>query len=243
VFSKSKKASEGFASLAAIGVFAAFGVYAANPGDQTNPSGPGATPTLTADPNCAVSTARIGSVDVTEFFGIRGGASGFAQNFGASSSPASTTTPTDPTLVQRCIRLEVDNPAPSDLLPVGGYVMTGFAFDPTAGSNALQGGSGIASVEVFLDDPNQGGSIVGQATTDSATTPGKGLGIASARGAAFGEQFASSGFRLTVQIPSSAAGNQHALFVLAQSSAGRVGTIAVPVIVGNLTPAVPTRTP
>jgi hypothetical protein len=216
--------SNRFIGLATLGVFVTLAVGGAVAGAQTSPGGTAATP---ADPNCAVSTARIGSVDVTEFFGIRGGASGFAQNFGPPSSQA---TP----LIQRCIRLEVDNPAPGDLLPVGGYVMAGFAFDPTTGSGQ---GSGITGVQVFLDDPNQGGAIVGGATTS------KDLGIVSARGAAFGDQFANSGFRVTAQIPASAAGSQHALFVLAQASSGRVGTVAVPVIVGNLTPAVPTRTP
>jgi hypothetical protein len=210
-----------FVRMAALGTFATLAVGGAVAGAQTSPGGASGN---SADPNCAVSTARIGSVDVTEFFGIRGGASGFAQNFGAA----------DQTFIERCIRLEVDNPAPGDLLPVGGYVMAGFAFDPTAGANQ---GAGITSIEVFLDDPNQGGAIVGQAVAS------KGLGISSARGAAFGDQFASSGFHLTTQIPSSAAGNQHALFVLALAGSGRVGTIAVPVIVGNLTPAVPTRTP
>ena len=229
MFSKSP-ASRRLGPLAALAMFAALAVSGAVAGAQTTAGAPTGTPTTTPDQNCAVSTARIGSVDVTEFFGIRGGASGFAQNFGGP----------DQTVVQRCIRLEVNNPAPSDLLPVGGYVITGFAFDPTTGASS---GSGITSVQVFLDDPNQGGSIVGEARIDSATAAGKGLGIASARGAAFGDQFANSGFRLTVQIPSSAAGNQHALFVLAQASSGRVGTIAVPVIVGNLTPAAPTRTP
>ena len=118
--------------------------------------------------------------------------------------------------------------------------MGGFAFDPTTGSTH---GSDISDIQVFLDDPNQCGAIVGEAIAGGAVAGGKGFGIASARAAAFGEQFGSSGFRLTVQIPSSAAGSQHALFVLALSSAGRVGTVAVPVIVGNLTPAVPTRTP
>jgi len=239
MFSKRRTASARLAPLVAIAVCAGLALGGAAAVAQTGPTGPSANPSASStgsgDPNCAVSTARIGSVDVTEFFGIRGGASGFAQNFGASPGPGSSA-PAAETLVQRCMRLEVDNPAPSDLLPVGGYVMSGFAFDPTSGS-------GISSVQVFLDDPNQGGSIVGEARSDAPATAAKGLGIASARAAAFGDQFSSSGFRLTVQIPGSAAGNQHALFVLAQSSAGRVGTIAVPVIVGSLTPAVPTRTP
>jgi hypothetical protein len=63
------------------------------------------------------------------------------------------------TQVERCIRLEVANPTPGDLIPVGGYVLRGFTFDPTARTTQ---GSGINSVQVFLDDPNQGGSVVGE---------------------------------------------------------------------------------
>jgi hypothetical protein len=143
------------------------------------------------------------------------------------------------TPAQRCIRLEVENPTPGDLIPVGGYVLGGFAFDPTVAGTQ---GSGTNSIQVFLDDPNQGGSVVGQVSAGSDTSS-KGFGLVSARGAAFGDQFANSGFQLTVQIPSSAAGSPHALFVVALSSGGRLGSAALPVVVGNLTPAVPTRTP
>jgi hypothetical protein len=175
---------------------------------------------------------------VTEFFGVRCGAASFRDNFGAQATQASTSGPLQ-TQVERCIRLEVANPTPGDLIPVGGYVLSGFTFDPTAPTTQ---GSGISSVQVFLDDPNQGGSVVGEV---SATSPasGKGFGLASAGGAAFGDQFGNSGFQLTVQIPSSAAGSSHAVFVVANSNAGRIGTVAVPVVVGNLTPAVSTRTP
>src|SRR5437763_7014264 len=95
--------------VAAIGVFAILALGALGASAQTVP----------APQDCAVSTARIGSVDVTEFFGIRGGAAAFDDVFGAS-------------VAQRCIRLEIENPSPADMLPVGGYVMSGFAFDPTA---------------------------------------------------------------------------------------------------------------
>jgi hypothetical protein len=204
---------------------------------QASPSPAGGT-TPPAEQNCAVSTARIGSVDVTQFFGVRGGATSFRDTFSGPSTSASASDPSD-SLVLRCIRLEVENPTPGDMLPVGGYVLGGFAFDPTAAANQ---GSGISSVQVFLDDPNQGGSVVGEvsATPDAI---GKGFGLASAGGAAFGDQFANSGFRLTIKIPSSAAGSPHAVFVVANSSAGRIGTVALPVVVGNLTPPAPTRTP
>jgi hypothetical protein len=188
--------------LATIGVLAALVAGSAVVATaQTTPVPPAA--------NCAVSTARIGTLDVTQLFGVRD----------ATTAPGA------------CLRLEVENPTPGDLVPVGGYVMGGFAFDPASTS-----GPAITGVQVFLDDPNQGGSVIG-------STNAKTFGLASARGANFGDQFANSGFNLTVQIPASASGATHAIFVVAQATTGRVGTVAVPVAVGNLTPAVPTRTP
>jgi hypothetical protein len=163
---------------------------------------------------------------VTQFFGVSSNV--LTAPGSAMQSPA-----------QRCLRLEVDNPSPGDLVPVGGYVLGGFAFDPTVGAGQ---GTGISGVQVFLDDPNQGGSQIGGANS-SAGTSAPGIGLPSARGAASGDQFANSGFHLTVQIPSSAAGNPHAIFVVALANTGRVGTVAVPVVVGYLTPPAPTRTP
>lgn len=222
--------------LAPIGLLAALALGGAGVWAQANPSPPAAP----VDQNCAVSTARIGGVDVTEFFGVRGGASGFAQNFAAPATSSGPTGQPGQILAQRCIRLEVENPTPGDLVPAGGYTLGGFTFDPSSGPDQ---GAGISAVQIFLDDPNQGGFIVGQTGAGSESTGSAGFGLPSARGAAFGDQFANSGFHLTIQIPSSAAGSPHALVVLAQSRTGRIGTVAIPVVVGNLTPAVPTRTP
>jgi hypothetical protein len=187
--------------ITAVGILAGFAVGAVASA-QTS-----ATPSA---PNCAITTARIGTLDIIQFFGVR-----------------------DATTAQQsaCLRLEVANPTPGDLVPAGGYVIGGFAFDPASTS-----GPGVTEVQVFLDDPNQGGSVIG-------STSAKGLGLSSSTAASFGDQFASSGFTLTVQIPTSAAGGPHALFIAAQANSGRVGTVAIPVVVGNLTPAVPTRTP
>jgi hypothetical protein len=230
--------SIGVAVLTVLTALAGLTVGGVSVGAQTNPGTAAANGTSPGGQNCAVSTARVGSLDVTEFFGIQGGASGFQQNFVASASQTPNAQPQQ-TPAQRCIRLEVENPSPGDLLPVGGYVIGGFAFDPSSNQ-----GSGISAIQVFLDDPDQGGAIVGELTSEGgAPSSGKGLGVSSARGATFGNQFTNSGFQLTVQIPSSAAGGQHAVLVTAQSGAGRLGTVAVPVSVGNLTPAVPTRTP
>ena len=66
------------------------------------------TPAAT-DQNCAVSTAPIGTVDVTEFFGVRGGAASFSDSFvNPAGQLAGSELSQTPAL--RCIRLEVENP-------------------------------------------------------------------------------------------------------------------------------------
>jgi hypothetical protein len=235
MFSRSHASLKVFAS---VGVFAALALSGAAVSAQTNTGAVGVTPTTPTDQSCAVSTARIGGLDVTQFFGVSGGATSFGEHFGASLNQTSVSGSTQ-SIVQRCIRLEVENPSPGDLVPAGGYVLGGFALDPTAAAGQ---GTGITNIQVFLDDPNQGGSVIGGAGTGSGASA-TGFGLPSVRGAAFGDQFANSGFRMTVQIPSSAAGSPHAVFVVALANTGRVGSVAVPVVVGNLTPAVPTRTP
>ena len=152
-------------------------------------------------PNCAVTTVKLGGLSATEFFGLSGGPTGFSQSFGVQTG-------TDSPAALRCIRLELDNPTPGDLVPIGGYVIQGFAFDPN--TPAGQGGGGAAA--------NQ-------------------FGLPNGRATAFGDQFANSGFRVTVQIPASATGAAHVLFVATQSLAGnRLGEVAVPIAVGALTP-------
>jgi hypothetical protein len=206
--------------LRAVGVVAVLAVSATVVQAQTAGSIPGSGSGSGAAPSCAVTTARIGSTDVTQFFGLSGGPASFNQNFGLASS--------DTSVPQQCIRLQVDNPSPGDLVPVGAYTVQGFAFDPTAPPNA---GSGISGVQVFLGDPNTGGQVVGS-TSNTQTTS---FGLASERAASFGQQFLNSGFRLTVQIPTSANAGRQALFVTATASSGqRVGTVAVPVSVAQL---------
>jgi hypothetical protein len=175
------------ASVAAVVALALGGAVAMA---QTSPS---TTPAASPNPNCAVSTARIGTLPVTQVFGVLG------------EAPQSA-----------CIQLEVANPSPGDMVPVGGYVIGGFAQDPLVGADQ---GTGITSVQVFMDDPNQGGAEIGSAAPSGRS------------------------FSLTVQIPSSSAGSPHAVFVQALSTTGRAGMVAIPVVVGNLTPAAPTRTP
>lgn len=110
----------------AAGVLSLLVLCAAVVGAQSNPPA--------TNQNCAVSTTRIGSIDVTQFFGLHGGATSFAENF-MTASGQGTTSQSSQTPAQLCIRLEVENPTPGDLIPVGGYVLGGFTFDPTAAAS------------------------------------------------------------------------------------------------------------
>jgi hypothetical protein len=63
------------------------------------------------------------------------------------------------TAAQDCPVLQLGNPNPGDLLPPGGYIVSGFAFDP-AGPQ----GVGIQRIELFLGPRDAGGQILGTAT-------------------------------------------------------------------------------
>jgi hypothetical protein len=212
--------------LSVAAAFATLGVAAVVAQAQTTTTTAG--PSFPS-PNCAVTTIKLGGLSATEFFGLSGGPTGFSQSFGiqaGSEGPSAL----------RCIRLELDNPTPGDLVPIGGYVIQGFAFDPNTPAGQ---GSGIKGVQVFLDDPDQGGIAVGEAATGASAggTAANQFRLPNGRAAGFGDQFANSGFRVTVQIPASANGAGHVLFVATQSLAGnRLGAVAVPIAVGALTP-------
>jgi hypothetical protein len=215
-------------ALGLTAAFAMIGIGAVAVNAQTSPMAPS---TSIPSQNCAVTTVKLGGLSATEFFGLSGGPTGFSQSFGVQTG-------SDTPAALRCIRLELDNPTPGDLVPIGGYVIQGFAFDPNTPAGQ---GAGVKGVQVFLDDPDQGGIRVGEATA-SATAANQ-FGLPNDRAAAFGDQFANSGFHVTVQIPASANGAGHVLFVATQSLAGnRLGEVAVPIAVGALTP-LPRLTP
>jgi hypothetical protein len=175
----------------------------------------------------AGTAGAAGTTAVTSTTGATGTAA-------VTSAAAATMSP-----AQSCIRLEVANPSPGDLLQPGSYVVQGFAFDPTAPASM---GSGISGIQVFLGDPNEGGQIVGSVGTGAATSTGAtadNFGIPSSGAAAFGPQFGMAGFSVTVQITQEAAnpdsGSQAGLFVSATAQNNeRVGTVAVPISVVNL---------
>jgi hypothetical protein len=189
----------------------------------------GASGTEAAGNTSSNGTTGTGSTSGTA--GSSGGANGSPSSVSANAGNGGATM----SLAQSCIRLEVANPSPGASLEPGGYVVEGFAFDPTAPASM---GSGITGIQVFLGDPNNGGQIVGSVGAGS-TTSGTGadeFGTSNERAAGFGQQFANSGFSVTVQIPERPSGSdqagQQALFVTATAQNDqRVGTVAVPVSV------------
>jgi hypothetical protein len=112
---------------------------------------------------------------------------------------------------------ELSNPNRGDLLLVGGYVVSGIAYDPASAQ-----GPGVDRVQFFLDPRDQGGLL---------------LGTASPRAAASG---LAPTFATEIVIPSSAPKGSHVFMAYAHSSViGMEAVIAVPVFVG----ALPTPTP
>ena len=107
--------------------------------------------------------------------------------------------------------LSLANPDPGDVLSTGDFVVSGAAFDPVVTS-----GSGIARVDLFLGDRDNGGLFLG------STTP-----------AASGQLF-----QIKANLPNSANGG-HDFVAYAYALNGQETTVAVPVFVG----AAPTPTP
>jgi hypothetical protein len=114
--------------------------------------------------------------------------------------------------------LNLSNPGPGDLLNLGGYVVSGLAYDPAA----PQGQSGVDRVDLFLDDRDQGGTPL------SSTVPG--LTTSNPRG-----------FQVEITIPTHVNG-PHTFFAYTRSSMTGLETVtSVPVFVG--VPPTPTPRP
>jgi hypothetical protein len=65
---------------------------------------------------------------------------------------------------QRAPVLQLANPSQNDLLPPGGYIISGLAYDPTS-----TGGVGIDRIEFFLDPRDQGGMTLGSLSPGGRT--------------------------------------------------------------------------
>jgi hypothetical protein len=97
--------------------------------------------------------------------------------------------------------LSVGNPMPGDTILIGSYAMSGMAWDKAATS-----GSGIDRVEIFLDNRDEGGILLGEATLLSNNM-----------------------WSATVDIPSNQVG-LHTFWVYAHSSVtGQTAAVSVPV--------------
>ena len=112
--------------------------------------------------------------------------------------------------------LSVANPSAGGVLPVGDLIVEGQAFDPSVDS-----GSGVDSVELFLDSRDSGGISLGS-------------GVPGDNGAPNGRTFV-----IKANIPSTANGG-HDFVVYARSAAtGEETIVSTPVFIG----AAPTPTP
>jgi hypothetical protein len=124
-------------------------------------------------------------------------------SFAASAQPA-------PTTGQDCPVLQLSNPNPGDLLPNGGYVTSGIAFDPAAPS-----GTGIARVDFFLGSRDSGGLFLGTTVPGTATDP--------------------RAFQLEVKLPNAARGDDFVAYAFS-SLTSAFTAVSVPVHVGAIVP-------
>jgi hypothetical protein len=111
----------------------------------------------------------------------------------------------------------LSNPSSGDLLPLGGYVVSGIAYDPASSS-----GPGVDRIQFFLDPRENGGWFVGSAVP-TAAAPGQ-----------------APSFSATLFIPNSAPKGAHVFTAYARSAViGAETIVSVPVFVGEK----PTPTP
>jgi len=112
---------------------------------------------------------------------------------------------------------QLSNPAPGDVLPLGGYVVSGVAYDPASSQ-----GPGVDRIQFFLDPRDEGGWLLGSATPQ--VVPGGPAPTFSAK----------------IVVPNSAPKGKHTFTAYAHSAViGAESIISVPVFVG----APPTPTP
>jgi hypothetical protein len=109
--------------------------------------------------------------------------------------------------VSDSLTLRVFNPQDGDTLSRGVYVIQGLAFDAQA-----QHGTGIESVQVFLDPRDQGGQILGIAS----------MGLTGAGGA--------FGFQLVAPLPNRGGGHTLSIYALSAIS-GRETSVSIPITI------------
>jgi hypothetical protein len=110
--------------------------------------------------------------------------------------------------------LDVGNPAPADTVHVGRYMIEGIAFD-----SAAEQGAGIERIDIFLDNRDTGGVLIGSAQM-GAPSP-----------VPADPQLSDAGWNAQVTIPRALMG-PHTLFVYALSAiTGGELVVGIPVTV------------
>jgi hypothetical protein len=101
----------------------------------------------------------------------------------------------------------IEKPKDGENVPTkNDYEIQGFALDKNAAPNQGVAGSGIDRVDVYLGDRDAGGAFLGTAE----------LGFSDSAAAAYGQQFASAGWRLTFK-PTKFKANTYLLYAYAHS--------------------------
>jgi hypothetical protein len=112
---------------------------------------------------------------------------------------------------------ELSNPNRGDVLPIGGYIVSGIAYDP-----ASQAGPGVDRVEFFLDPREDGGLLLGSAVPRAAAS-----GLPPT-------------FSATIVIPRTAGRGAHVFAAYARSSViGAEAIVQVPIFIGSVPTEIP----
>ena len=122
------------------------------------------------------------------------------------------------------IQLSVANPNPGDQEIPHTLIMSGTAVDTTAAS-----GAGIAQVQVFLGNRDQGGAFIGAATfVDNPADATK-----STRTDRVGTADAPGAWSITSVIPANISGGQSVFVYGTSSVSGQAAFVSIPVVVGE----------
>jgi len=123
----------------------------------------------------------------------------------ATTAPAATTSPVMVVAPGRSLILDVGNPASGDTVKVGSYNISGNAFDANA-----QTGNGVSGIDIFLDNRDDGGMLLGHATFDFVNT---------------------HMWSATVTLPSNQTGLHELWFYARSSVTGQETAVSVPVTI------------
>jgi len=120
-----------------------------------------------------------------------------------TTTTTTSTTTTAATTGASTISFQVANPSPGDTIHVGGYVIQG-----TASDSAARQGNGVDRIEIFLDNRDEGGTLIGHGSFAS------------------GNMWSAS-----VNLPNNATGVHSLFFSVHSAESGQEMVESVPVII------------